>query len=174
MILLGFIVWRAHLHFQVSRQLGAIRAAGLLSSPKELDAWYAPLPESRNATKAAEDFVTWRNENATLLGKFMLTLTEDTVSSNANTSARTAIGMERFVAKRGRLPETLDELTPESLSAVLTDPFDGEPLRYRKLEKGYAIYSVDKDGADDGGCERPSNRWPTDTTTYDMTFVVEQ
>jgi len=33
---------------------------------------------------------------------------------------------------------------------VPLDPFDGA-LRYRRLERGYLIYSVDVDGRDDGG-----------------------
>ncbi len=52
------------------------------------------------------------------------------------------IACERFRLKNGRWPETLGELCPVFLHAVLLDPFDGEPLRYQKLEDGIVIHSV--------------------------------
>jgi hypothetical protein len=43
------------------------------------------------------------------------------------------------------------------------DPFDGQPLRYKKLPKGYVVYSNGEDGKDDGGDEKK-----------DITFTVER
>jgi len=40
---------------------------------------------------------------------------------------------------------------PTYLETVPTDPFTGDPLRYKLIEGGCAIYSVGEDGADDGG-----------------------
>ena len=54
----------------------------------------------------------------------------------------------------------MDEIPP--------DPFDGKPLRYKKLEKGYVVYSVGPDGNDDGGKERGLG------DDYDIIFVVER
>jgi hypothetical protein len=88
--------------------------------------------------------------------------------------ATTALALERFRRDRGRLPGNLAELTPQFLAAVPTDPFDGAPLRYRLLERGYVIYSVDADGRDDGGREGPEHKKFTDTASYDITFVVER
>jgi hypothetical protein len=36
-------------------------------------------------------------------------------------------------------------------SDVITDPFDGQPLRVKKLPQGWLIYSVGPNGIDDGG-----------------------
>ena len=47
--LVGFVIWRTNLHFQITRQFNAIRAAGLPTSPQELDRWYAAVPEGSNA-----------------------------------------------------------------------------------------------------------------------------
>ena len=88
--------------------------------------------------------------------------------------ATTALAVERFRLARGRLPEGLGELTPQFLDAVPTDPFDGAPLRYRRLARGYMIYSVDADGHDDGGREPPQRKEPGDKTSYDITFIVER
>jgi hypothetical protein len=41
------------------------------------------------------------------------------------------------------------------LNAVLTDPFDGQPLRYRNQGTGYVLYSIGPDLKDDGG--KPMN-----------------
>jgi hypothetical protein len=79
--------------------------------------------------------------------------------------ARTALAVERFRLTHGRLPSGLRELILEFLPAVLVDPFDGKPLRYRVQPKGYVIYSVGGDGHDDGGRERP--HWsPTNSAVF--------
>jgi hypothetical protein len=85
-----------------------------------------------------------------------------------------ALAVERFRLERGRLPGKLQELTPQFLEAIPMDPFDGAPLRYRRLDRGYVIYSVDADGHDDGGREPPEHRKFTDKTSYDLTFTVER
>lgn len=61
------------------------------------------------------------------------------------------LAVERYRRSHGRWPETLEQLVPAQLTEVLCDPFDGEPLRYRRLEDGVAIYSVGADCNDDGG-----------------------
>jgi len=64
----------------------------------------------------------------------------------------TAIALKRFQLKHGKLPGTLDELSPEFLGAVPIDPYDGKPLRYHPNADGtYLLYSIGEDGKDDGG-----------------------
>ena len=89
-------------------------------------------------------------------------------------AARVALAIERFRLAHGKLPEKLDELIPQFLPAVPADPFDGQPLRYHRLEKGCVIYSIGSDGEDNGGRERPANVKSTDKTHYDITFTVER
>jgi hypothetical protein len=55
-----------------------------------------------------------------------------------------AVAAERYRRRHGAWPAAL---APESWP----DPFDGRPLRYRRLADGIVIYSVGPDGADDGG-----------------------
>jgi hypothetical protein len=67
-------------------------------------------------------------------------------------SARIAIAIERFrVSHDHQLPQTLSELTPFGSSGVPIDPFDGQPLRYKKLGPGYVVYSIGEKGDGDGG-----------------------
>jgi len=89
-------------------------------------------------------------------------------------TAQTALAVERFRLVHGKLPEKLDDLVPQFLPAVLQDPFNGQPLHYRGLEKGYVIYSVDRDGEDNEGRERPTSVKSSDKTHYDITFTVER
>jgi hypothetical protein len=63
----------------------------------------------------------------------------------------TLLAVERFRLARGHWPVTLDELVPAQLARVPTDPFDGKPLRYRRLADGVVIYSIGPDGRDDAG-----------------------
>lgn len=67
-------------------------------------------------------------------------------------TAQAAVAIERYrLAHDGQLPETLDMLVPQYLDETPLDPFDGEPLRYRRYQDGYIVYSVGPNRVDDGG-----------------------
>ncbi len=86
---------------------------------------------------------------------------------------QTALGLESYRLKhQGQLPPDLSSLTPELSKEVTLDPFDGQPLRYKRLPKGYMIYSIGPDGNDDGGLERASSRGSDANTPYDIPFKV--
>lgn len=74
-----------------------------------------------------------------------------------------SLGIERYRLANGLLPDSLGNLIPKFLDAIPADPFDGQPLRYKKLAKGYVVYSIGEDGRDDGGDEKK-----------DITFTVER
>lgn len=83
--------------------------------------------------------------------------------------ARTALAMERHRLATGKLPEQPEELVPQYLERVPTDPFDGQPIRYRRTEPGYVLYSVDRDAQDNGGRERDDK---DRGAPYDLCFLV--
>ncbi len=85
-------------------------------------------------------------------------------------AARTALAVERYRLDKGKLPEALDELVPGYMEAIPEDPFDGKALRYRKLDRGYVVYSIGPDGKDDGGLEKGPDGEPYP----DLTFTVER
>jgi len=67
-------------------------------------------------------------------------------------AARVACALERYRLANGKLPETLDALTPRFIESIPTDVIDGEPLRYQlKSDGGYIIYSIGWNQTDDGG-----------------------
>ncbi len=61
------------------------------------------------------------------------------------------VAVERHRLRHGRWPDKLGELTPALLAEVPLDPYDGKPLRYRRLPDGVVVYSVGEDGVDNGG-----------------------
>ena len=65
--------------------------------------------------------------------------------------ARTAVAIERFRLTKGVLPRDLATLGPDYLDQVPIDPFDGQPIRYRRTKPGYRLYSVFEDGQDHNG-----------------------
>jgi hypothetical protein len=90
-------------------------------------------------------------------------------------TASCGLAVERYRLARGALPETLQDLVARYIPDVPSDPFDGKPLRYKRLERGYVVYSVGPDGADDGGTgPLPAARGKPNAPPYDITFIVER
>ncbi len=77
--------------------------------------------------------------------------------------AAVALAVERYRRTHGRWPEALSDLAPAFLKAVPADPFDGQPLRYRKDKEGVVVYSVGEDRKDDGGAFDTLNTHKPDT-----------
>src|SRR5262249_16174884 len=63
----------------------------------------------------------------------------------ATRTAAVALGVERYRQRTGAWPETLAALVPGLLHEIPTDPYDGAPLRYRRLADGVVIYAVGSD-----------------------------
>jgi len=55
-------------------------------------------------------------------------------------ATKITIACHLFQRETGRKPQTLDELVPGYLPSVPSDPFDGQPFRYKPGEG--VIYSV--------------------------------
>jgi hypothetical protein len=83
--------------------------------------------------------------------------------------ASAALAAERYRMAERRWPETLDALVPRFLTAVPADPFDGKPLRMRRLPDGLVIYSVGPDRTDDRG---QLDRKRTGTAGTDVGFQL--
>lgn len=88
--------------------------------------------------------------------------------------AGVALEVERYRLANDRLPEQLADLVPGFLEAIPLDPYDGQPLRYERLDPGFVVYSIAKDGVDEGGRERPARQRGREEPSYDITFIVER
>jgi hypothetical protein len=138
-----------------------------------------PPPASLAFTNFSEQLIDVAQRRYYILSSLLLPSYANVIVKHATTDAnvqlaRIALAVERFRLASGTSPENLNELVPQFLSAVPLDPFDGQPLRYHRLAKGYVVYSIGRDGHDDGGREKPANWKSSDKTTYDITFTVER
>jgi len=61
------------------------------------------------------------------------------------------LALRVYQAGQGRAPASLDQLIPQYLQRVPTDPFSGKPLIYRPQPTRWLLYSVGEDAVDDGG-----------------------
>ena len=104
------------------------------------------------------------------LGKAVHRDTEDRAKARI---AQTVLAIERYrLAHAGQLPDSVDALVPAYLPAIPSDPFDGKPLRFKRRQSGYIVYSVGPDTVDDGGLEKPVKYKEKDP--WDVTFIVEK
>lgn len=163
---------------RVAGLLDLDQAAYLKITRQAIEACEKPLPERVEAVRAldmgktVEDLPRYCLVTRTLLSAYDLVAEVDAEDVGRLGAARAALAVERYRLAKGRLPERLDELVPQYLERVPADPFDGEPLRYSRREKGYVVYSIGPDGKDDGGAEEdpedPRARAP------DVTFTIER
>jgi len=77
-----------------------------------------------------------------------------TFQAEGRASLRTAqlgLALEAFRGQSGSYPDSLHALVPDILAELPVDPFSGKNLLYRLSEKELVVYSVGKNGMDDGG-----------------------
>jgi len=65
--------------------------------------------------------------------------------------AYVGLAVERYRQVHGRWPDTLAALVLEFIPELPVDPYNGSPLKYRRLADGVVIYSVGPDGQDNSG-----------------------
>ncbi|HUE70625.1 MAG TPA: hypothetical protein VMP01_07020 [Pirellulaceae bacterium] len=68
-----------------------------------------------------------------------------------NRLIQTHLAIRIYKSENGRLPTSLEELTPDILTELPLDPHSGRPLIYRPSDPTYELYSVGPDGKDNGG-----------------------
>jgi hypothetical protein len=83
---------------------------------------------------------------------------------------RLKIRLRLYEKKYGQLPESLQSLVPEFISAVPNDPFDDKPFRYSKEKK--LVWSVGEDGIDNGGKAYRENVMYANEKGYDAVMPL--
>lgn len=78
---------------------------------------------------------------------------------------RVALAAERFRLTTGRWPDDASALVPDYLDAVPVDPFDEQPIRFQRTDRGVKAWCIGDDRVDNGGdikrferlssCEKP-------------------
>src|SRR5581483_7940548 len=96
-----------------------------------------PLDKQTEELDKLEQSVLGRPDSALvklLLPALAMPLTSFLRSEAELRCASAAFAAERYRRAHGRWPESLDPLVPQFLRAVAKDPFDGKPIRYRRLD----------------------------------------
>ncbi len=62
-----------------------------------------------------------------------------------------ALALSAYRTEHGEYPKTLAELAPTYIDAILKDPFTDGEFYYKQEGDGYLLYSVGRNGKDDGG-----------------------
>ncbi len=57
-------------------------------------------------------------------------------------AARLGLALYAYRARNGKFPAKLDDLAPEFIESVPLNPYDGEPMKVQRTERGMTIYSV--------------------------------
>lgn len=131
---------------------------------------------SRPYHEIGENLNKWEASVETNLGGLLTALANPNIrpyvtkatESKANYRlASLALAIAAYQAKKGRYPAQLDNLVPDYITKIPTDPFDGKPLKVTAIEGGLVLYSVGVNGVDDGGEEY--NRV---NKTGDITFCL--
>jgi len=139
-----------------------------------------PVKEQINELQRLESEAKKENLNSTMALKLIdgVRNYSELVSRDAGViahlrTAQVALALERWrLTHNGNVPDSLAGLAPNFLPAIPIDPFDDQPLRYKKLARGYVVYSIGPNFTDDGGKEKPADA--KDTDHYDITFTVER
>jgi hypothetical protein len=153
---------------------------GQLSRPADCE-WYLqlfddliaasrePFPEARKRATAVEQRLKAKIGSQNPLEKLkyvctalLLPATGAAFDASARTlggreALRVAIAAERYRLKTGAFPVQASDLVPAYLPSIPADPFDGLPIRMKASPAELIVYSIGRDGKDDGGMEsRPS------------------
>jgi hypothetical protein len=119
---------------------------------KAVDAASLPFPE--RLTLGQQTLTGGAAPRFSSISPMVLPRTSSIFAEEANLVARlraaqVALALERLRCRHdGRLPASLEELTPDFCKALPVDPFDGQPLRLEVLDSGYAIFTSGTDPGD--------------------------
>jgi hypothetical protein len=82
--------------------------------------------------------------------------------------------LQAFQAEQGDLPDSWAEVVAAKFPQMPIDPWDPaeEPLRYRRTEDGYVLYSVGPNQVDDGGATPNADDMPGLPQTGDLRLDV--
>jgi len=135
-----------------------------------------PLPEALEVAKEFASSVRIAQTKHYLFASLFTPSLRGTIGRYAEAEARlrvtrAALAIEKMrLANNGMLPENADDPAARSALSGLTDPFDGEPIRYkRRAANSYVVYSIGPDEKDDGGIPKGETK---DKKNYDLVLMV--
>ncbi len=73
-------------------------------------------------------------------------------------TSRLGLALEIYRIEHGDYPDTLADLVPEIIPELPLDPLTGDDYIYRQEDEGFVVYSVGRNGTDDGGLHSPPDK----------------
>ena len=151
----AFRMWR---HYQLEKvalqRIEAARAS--LRAAVEHGAWLARLREVETNVTRLDGLITWAPDFINSGSSYTNLMAKYAGIEAQRSLVLAAIALERHQHKHGSYPDSLKQLVPEFLAALPRDPMNGQTLRYRRKDDGsYTLYSVGRNGEDDGGDPTP-------------------
>jgi hypothetical protein len=141
-----------------------------------------PFPDRIRTGFSQEDLVFMNISNTSSFLDDIVNIAKSNLSNSIRINSRfeasrrvsiTVLTIEQYRHDHNKLPDSLNDLVPDYLMSVLKDPYDGRDLHYKKLEKGYVVYSVGEDMTDNNGTKEDA-----DVVAYtpgtDITFTVRR
>jgi hypothetical protein len=151
--------WRSWLADWVPGAVTIDRAAYLRATNEMVEA--SKLAVERHLDEVERIIARWETHDAALaaLAGGWNKITQANARNHARLRcALTALAAERYRQKHGHWPTDLAALAQGGfVKAVPLDPYDGQPLRYKRLADGVLVYSVGPDRTDNGGLVDPQN-----------------
>ncbi|MDA1015613.1 MAG: hypothetical protein O3A00_14315 [Planctomycetota bacterium] len=84
---------------------------------------------------------------------------------------RLAYAIEAFQRDNQKFPKSLSDLAPKYIAKVPQDLFADGPMRYTQYATGFHLYSVGRNGKDDGGESQEFNQESDDLVVRNPPFV---
>jgi hypothetical protein len=128
--------------------------AGLLHYMNEVvEAAKLPEPERKKRLDQLETTIRQRPVMVRLLAPAMSKLADADRRTHAfQRCAIIMLAAERYRQEHNRWPESVGALAEDGyLEKAPADPYDGAPIRLKRVADGLVIYAVGPDGVDDGG-----------------------
>jgi hypothetical protein len=120
------------------------------------------------------------NDQSRMISRLLLPLVLKSFEAGMQSQAHLrlavlAVGCERYRRKHGQWPASLRDLVPLVPPVALTDPYDGQPIRYKRRPDGVLLYSVGVDGKDnDGYRETPTRYRDGEDITFQLWDVAQR
>jgi len=148
--------WKDQASIYIDHMNGLIKS--VTAAPREA------LKQAAEAERKADDALERRRPRAILTALLAPSVSAATVKHVAQYQSlllmQTALAVEMYRNDKGQLPESLDGLVPQYLPAVPEDFSSEGKIRYAKDTKGYRLWSVGRDGKDNGGVVLMEGSWP--------------
>ena len=132
---------------------GALAAARLPDYPTRIAAM--KLWEDENTTSAHGPFIFFILSPSFPTRQLLLSVVQmeqnDEKSRAELRLTQIALGLAAYKADHGAYPHGLEEIAPNYLASVLSDPFSEKPFVYTLTPSGYTLHSVGPNMIDDGG-----------------------